>query len=276
MSADVQEQPFANLLADSYLFTLEKLGINSKDETMISVVPMGVIRDVLPENQEITVTNVYDVLSLGRGNDGVSGYPLICMYLTGKEIKVAAEIDASISKLMSGAQLFISGISYEINPNRLILNRVTDVQIMDFEGNTSEIEDDTLYPVVMDLYSGRMIGSVTNLSYGLISIKPKNANGEPISDLEELIITYNGKEIKAWTAVANYLESFSEEGIIPQKYSRIQGRKSIVDDDSLGAILRKPNALIVKIGAIILGILVSLVILIVIIIKSIKKYNLWL
>lgn len=35
------------------------------------------------------------------GKDGVAGYPLINAYLTGKELKLVAEVDASISDFMT-------------------------------------------------------------------------------------------------------------------------------------------------------------------------------
>ena len=44
---------------------------------------------------DITVEDVFNSFSLGIGKDGVAGYPLISAYLTGKELKLAAEVDAS-------------------------------------------------------------------------------------------------------------------------------------------------------------------------------------
>lgn len=57
------------------------------------------------------------------------------VYLTGQELKVAAEVDASISPLMGGTELFPSGGGWQYNPTRLILNRVTDVWVNDIDGN---------------------------------------------------------------------------------------------------------------------------------------------
>ena len=42
------------------------------------------------------------------------------------------------------------------------------------EGNREEIEDDKLYHVVTDLYTGQMLGAVMDTSYGLLSITPKD------------------------------------------------------------------------------------------------------
>ena len=39
---------------------------------------------------------------------------------------------------------------------------------------------------------------------------PKYADGTPIEDFEDVIITENGKELKAWDAIARYMESFED------------------------------------------------------------------
>lgn len=111
------------------------------------------------------------------------GYPLISVYLTGKELKTAAEIDASVSDFMTTARLYSSGLNFTYNPNRMILNKVTDVYLDDGNGGRIELEDDKLYRVVADLYSGQMLSAVTDMSYGLLSLVPKYADGTPIEDL---------------------------------------------------------------------------------------------
>lgn len=52
----------------------------------------------------------------------------------------------------------------------MILNKVTDCYLTGKDGEREEIQDDKLYHVVTDLYTGRMLGSVLDKSYGLISI----------------------------------------------------------------------------------------------------------
>lgn len=47
----------------------------------------------------------FDVLSMGVGEDGTSGFPLVAVYLTGKELKAAMEVDASVTPIMPAAQL---------------------------------------------------------------------------------------------------------------------------------------------------------------------------
>ena len=98
---------------------------------------------------------------------------------------------------MTTARLYSSGLNFTYNPNRMILNKVTDVYLDDGNGGRIELEDDKLYRVVADLYSGQMLSAVTDMSYGLLSLVPKYADGTPIEDFEDVIITENGKELKS-------------------------------------------------------------------------------
>ena len=157
----------------------------------VAIVPSGCVRDTFATGP-ITVEDVFNAYSLGIGPDGVPGYPLIEMYLTGEELKTGAEIDASISDFMPSARLYLSGFHFSYNPHRLLLNKVTDCYMTDENGSRTEIEDDRLYRVVCDLYSGQMLGAVTDISYGLLSVVPKFADGTPIENIEDAVITVNG------------------------------------------------------------------------------------
>ena len=54
------------------------------------------------------------------------------------------------------------------------------------DGQRVELQDDKLYRIVADLYSGQMLSAVTDMSYGILSIVPKYADGTPIEDFEFL------------------------------------------------------------------------------------------
>ncbi len=272
ISDHLQENGYTNLLADSYRDTLNRLPEFAEDPVDVAVIPSGVIRDVFAEKSDVTVSDVFNAFSLGIGPDGVPGYPLVGIYLTGEELRTAAEVDASISPLMPTAQLFMSGLNYTFNPNRLILNRVTAVSLCDAEGMISELEDEKLYRVVADLYSGQMLGAVKDQSYGILSIVPKDKDGNPVEDLEEHIIYDNGQEVKAWAAIARYVESMGESGgEISEYYSQAQGRKVIDDDASVGAFLKNPNKIALAMVGILVGVIAVLVLLIIVIVKLVKR-----
>jgi len=233
-------------MADAYI---HEIG----EEVDVAIVPAGMVRDSFIEGN-ITVEQVYNAFSLGIGADGVPGCPLVKTYLTGEELKIVAEIDGSISDLLSYARLYTSGMHFTYNPNRLILNKVTDCYLVK-NGERIEIQDDKLYCVISDLSSAQMLGSVTDMSYGLLKIVPKFKDGTPVEDYDDLIVTRNGKEVKAWVAMANYIDSFADEdgdgiGNVPDEYAEEQGRKVVHDSKNLLHLINHPN----KYAMLILGI----------------------
>ena len=221
--------------------------------------------------------DVFNAYSLGIGADGIPGYPLISIYLTGAELKTGAEIDASVSDFMGAARLYLCGFHFTYNPHRILLNKVTDCYLTQEAGGRTEIQDDKLYHIVCDLYSGQMLGAVTDVSYGILSVQPKFADGTPIENIEDAIITTaDGKEIKAWAAIAGYLESFQDtdgDGIpnMPQAYASPQGRKVVEDSRSLGDLLKNLNKYAVIIIAAAILLLALVILLLILIIKLVRK-----
>lgn len=263
------ESTLGNLISDAYMHAVKKAEGDNYQPVTATVVPSGTIRNTFVKG-DITVADVFNVSSLGIGPDKVSGYPLISVYLTGKELKTVAEVDASIAPIMSVAQLYMSGLNYTFNPNRLIFNKVTDIKIERPNGSLEDIEDDKLYRVVAGLYTAQMLSIVGDQSFGLLSIVPKNKDGDPITDFEAEIVYDNGQEVKEWLAIAEYLKSFEkEEGVaqVPEYYRTTQGRKVIDNNKNLFARLKNPN----KIALILYGFIITLVFLIFIIIRIIKR-----
>lgn len=246
----LEEDPLGSIIADSYVYAVQKAEGDQYEKVYVTISPSGAVRDTFQQGS-ITVSDVFNVSSLGIGADRIPGYPLVSVYLTGKEIKTAAEIDASISPIMTSAQLYPSGLRWTYNPHRMLLNKVTDAEFVTnvpyTEGKeTEEIEDDRLYRVVAGLYSAQMLGAVEDSSMGLLKIVPKDKNGQAIEDFEQHIIhDQNGSEVKEWYALASYLESFepNEEGIseIPSYYGEAEGRKQREDSRHPADILKNPN-----------------------------------
>ncbi len=251
---ELREDTLGSLIADSYVYAVKKAEGADYVPVDLAVVASGVVRDSFQKG-EITVSDAFNVSALGIGPDRITGYPLVGVYLTGKELKTVAEIDASISPIMTYAQIYPSGMSWTFNPNRLILNRVTGTGMTGdtvgeeeafIQDNLTEIEDDKLYRVVSGLYSAQMLGAVEDKSKGILKLTPKNAEGEVITDFEDYIIRDGeGYELKEWYALAGYLESFTknEKGIsqIPVRYSEEEGRKVIHDSAGLAEVLGNPN-----------------------------------
>ena len=281
MGTEHKELNLGDIMADAYVYAVENSEYYDGDPVDVAVVPSGTVRDTYTKG-DITVEDVYNSFSLGIGKDGVAGYPLINAYLTGKELKLVAEVDASISDFMTTARLYCSGLNFTYNPHRMILNKVTDCYLTRADGERTEIEDDKLYHVVTDLYTGQMLGSVMKMSYGLLSLEPKDKDGNPIENLEDHVVMEGNKELKAWDAIARYMQSFDDadgDGIanVSEYYATTHDRKVVDDSKNILDLVKKPNkftAIIACIGLIIIIIIVLIINLIRRIVrKSRKKKN---
>lgn len=266
------EDSLGNLIADSYIYGVKKAEGGDYETVDVAVAPSGVIRGSFDKGS-ITAADAFNALSLGTGKDGIAGYPLVSVYLTGKELKLAAEIDISVSELMQPARLYISGMKYTYNPHRLILNRAYDVRLVTADGSEEELENDRLYRVVADLYSAQMLGTVNSLSYGLLSVVPKDKEGNEITDYEDHIIcSKDGSELKEWYALASYIDSFADNKI-PERYAAPEGRKVLVDSRSPIAFLKSPNRffwMIIAAAALILAVIALIIVLVVKLVRRIR------
>lgn len=271
MGTKHEELNLGDIISDAYVYAVENSDNYDGDPVDVAVVPSGTVRDTYAKG-EITVESVYNSFSLGIGKDGLAGYPLISAYLTGKELKLVAEIDASISDFMTIARLYCSGLNFTFNPHRMILNKVTDCYLTGQDGKREEIQDDKLYHVVTDLYTGQMLGSVMDISYGLLSIIPKDKEGNPIEDLEEYAIMEENQELKAWVAIARYMQSFDDtdgDGIanVSEYYATTHGRKVVENSRNLVQLLKNPN----KFFMLMIGIVTVAVLIVLLLVFFIRK-----
>lgn len=221
-ATEQREDTLGNLVADSYIYAVQQAEGDDYVPVDFAVVASGVIRGSFAAG-EITTSDAFNVSSLGSGADGTPGYPLISVWITGKELKDAFEVDASVTPIMSAAQLYGSGMTWTWNPHRIIFNKVNSCAQVLPDGTTVPLENDRLYRVVTGLYSGQMLGTVNSQSFGILTITPKDANGNVITNFEDHII-YNpdGSEVKEWYALASYLQSM---GTVDARYSAPEGRK---------------------------------------------------
>ena len=268
--SDVQEgNSLGELVADGMLWSALNVATDVPEVPTIAVTADGVLRAPLYEG-DITVSDAFDVLSMGVGADGTSGFPLVAVYLTGKELKAAAEVDASIPPIMTGAQLYFSGLKYKFNTHRMFFNRIYEVRLQEapfVNGFTAtgleKIDDDATYRVVTDMYIAQMLGAAKSKSFGLLSLEPKMADGTPVQDLNSCILyDKNGNELKAWYALASYLTTFGDQGISTW-YLQPDGRKTVSRSWNPITLIRSPNL----IGIIALAVLVLIVVIFVLLIR---------
>lgn len=273
-SAVQENNGLGTLVSDAFLWADCTLNAAYADSPhTVSVTADGVLRASLPAG-DLTVAMAFDVLPMGVGEDGTSGFPLVAVYLTGKELKAAMEVDASVTPIMPAAQLYMSGAKYAFNTKRMFFNRVYDAALTDVTfdesgtGNAYEIDDNALYRVVTGMYSAQMLGTVKSKSMGLLSLEPKQANGTPVTDFADCILyDANGNELKEWYALAAYLEQFGEDGL-PDRYAApANGCKQVSDSFAPGQLLAGWNG----ITWVVLGIVLLILALIFLLIRSLRR-----
>lgn len=228
-----RESGLGDLVTDAYRRAVRKAEAGRPDAPMIVVHPWGHLRDTLLPGP-ITVDDVYRVLSLGIGPDGRPGYPLVSIWLTGREIRRLFEVETTIAPGKEDAHLQIAGASIRFNPKRVPFDRVTRVEIEDVRGAMRPLEPARLYRVVANLYMARMIEYVSRASYGILKLESKDATGRLRSDFENLIIDADPavagvQEIKEWAALVEFLRALpdtSGNGLpdVPSSYASPAGR----------------------------------------------------
>ena len=227
------ETGIGDMITDAYRYAIEKAEGPGYEHVNVVVEPLGHIRSTLLKGK-ITVADLFRVLSLGLGQDGTPGYPLLAAYLTGRELKKLLEVETTVASIKINAHLQLSGVKCTFNPRRIPFDRVTSVSVMERDRSYRPLDPDRLYRVGMNYYTAIMVDYVGQVSHGLLVLTPKDREGRPFKNLRDAILpagSFNPdvREIKEWAAVAAYMRSFPDtdgNGVpdIPARYRTPEGR----------------------------------------------------
>lgn len=257
------ESTLGNVFSDAYRkAAAEALGHNVD----VALTASGVIRESIPVG-DVSVSDIFNAASLGVGTEG----ELVEVWLTGKDLKTALEVDASVYPLMNSAQLFYSGVEYSFNTNRMIFNKVDYAMLRRDDGSLEPIQDDQLYCITCGMYMAQMLGNVEKTSMGLLSLTPRDADGNPLDTsrlAEHVIRRDDGMPVKEWYAIASYLKSMGEE--MDPQYAQTDGRKVVYSSWNPVELLSNANVY-TWILLLVLVVLVSVTVLIVRLIRKRKN-----
>jgi len=226
------ETGMGDLITDAFRHAVHQAEGSPSAFVHMAIQPLGNIRDRLLRGP-VRVEDVFRVLSLGLGPDGMPGYPLMSVYLNGSEVKRMLEVETTISGIKRDAHLQVSGVRFRYNPHRLPFDRVTEILVESPDGAWQAPVADRLYRIVLNSYTAQMVDYVSRVSHGLLVMTPKRADGSQMKDWKEGIVYERGArgsgEIKEWIALVRYLERFSDEdgdGVpdIPLRYPKPEGR----------------------------------------------------
>lgn len=261
------ESTLGNVFSDAYQWAVEQATGLDVD---VALTASGVIRESIPIG-DVTVSDIFNAASLGVGTEG----ELLAVYLTGADLKNVLEVDASVYPLMHSAQLFLSGIEYSFNTNRMIFNKVDYARLQANDGTLAEIQDEQLYLVTCGMYIGQMLGSVKETSFGLLSITPRDADGNPIEtkDLVNYVVhDANGNPVKEWYAIASYLDQMGDT--MDARYAAPDGRKVVYSSWNPVNLLRGANKFTYILLAVVLVLIALIAPLVRAIVRRVKRKRL--
>jgi len=183
--------------------------------------PDGIIRDDIFKGKSgvQSFSDIFRLSPLGIGElDEEIGYPIIKIYVNGKEIKQILEV-LQLAYIVKGSTYHprFSGIEFDYNPYRIPLDRIMEARIKKADG-TIEIVDfndeKRLYSIGMTSYIGKFFWVVPEVSMGLFKLVPKDAQGHPIEDIKNAIVFQPGKpghEYKSWLALYDYIQKLPKD-----------------------------------------------------------------
>lgn len=187
------------------------------DGTDIAMFAAGMVRDnILPGmHGKQSVSDIFRVAALGRSKDGIPGYPLCRVYVTGKELKGIMEILYLAKNKRADNYIYYGGLKATFNPKKGLLKKITSISVGNDKRGYVPVDwssqNKKLYSITGDTYLMQSVGLIRKLSHGLVKVKLKDRDGKPISSLEQVIIDSDPskegiQEIKEWLALIWYLQ----------------------------------------------------------------------
>jgi 2',3'-cyclic-nucleotide 2'-phosphodiesterase (5'-nucleotidase family) len=214
-----------NLVTDAYRYAITQTeGGQRHIDTAVDM--LGCIRSSLCKG-DIRISDVCRTVSLRPEGYDYFGNTLLVAYLTGHDLKNLLEIETSIAPKKKEALLSVSGLRFRYNPNRLIFDRVTSIEIEGVDHQFHEIDSKRLYSVAISSYLADLIGLIEKQTLGILTITLRDKNGNPVDNKKQIMVIRNGEPLREWIALAEYLSSFpASEGkpTIPEKYATSEGR----------------------------------------------------
>ena len=212
---DIKNSNLGPLVADAIHSYINN---HSKSGTNVSMVAVGVIRDkIVPGFQ--TAPDIFRIMSMGQGNDAVPGYQLARVYVTGKELKSTLEILQVAYKSTPAYYCYYSGLRAEFDPEKGMLRKIKKIDIISPQGAVKQVnfsrKEKELYSITANSYMLEFVSIIKKMSFGLINVVPKDAYGNPITDMKTAVIDLDEnrdgiQEGKEWLALVEYLTSMKD------------------------------------------------------------------
>ena len=229
---DMEKENFAlaDFIADAYR---SSYAFREDDEvrTVISITNGQSINNALYRG-DISINDVFSLVSSQIGDDDLAGLSLVRVYLSGADLRKICELDASSLKDDKDRRLFFGGLKYDYNENRPLWNRVEEVYVLVTTDYYIPIDNKTMYPVVMNTKVYNSLNEEITNSEDNLSWSPIGIRGEEFPELRTVLLRNNdGTLIKEWSSIASYIRKGERD---------ITGRY-IIDSRYSGPVQKKKN-----------------------------------
>ena len=237
-----EESTLGNFVTDAFRYTLNQYAPDAPFAAAFE--SQGVIRDdfLAGASGVEAFSDVFRVMPLGVGTDGVPGYGLVSFYVTPRDMKSTCEILGSIVPI-EGCDFWVepSGLRCHLDMGRPFGNTARRVDLLvDGEWVALDLSDnETLYRVAVDSYVASLMNILGGLTFDTVVISPKLADGTVVSDTTTLIFdkdpdTEGVQEVKLWEALVTYAASFPDtdgDGVpeLGDAYGTPEGRIIFID-----------------------------------------------
>ncbi len=182
----------------------------------------GTIRDdmIKGRNGVQAVSDLFRIAPLGIGQyDDAPGYPLVKVYVSGKELKNILEVLLLAYQLRESDSYYprVSGLKFSYNPYRVPFDRVSRIELGDAVQGYRELDlnDPHLYSIGTSSYVGGFTWLIADITKGLLEVVPKDAQGKPLAEIKAAVIdidpqTPGVQEYKEWQGLLDHIRSLPD------------------------------------------------------------------
>jgi 5'-nucleotidase / UDP-sugar diphosphatase len=224
------ESNLGPLLANSIYSYLNK---SLSDPVDAAFVASGVIRNniELGNTGKQNISDIFNVVPMGMGQNNMPGMPLGRMYVTAHELKSVLELILAVYPSKPNYFLFFSGLRITMDPHKRLFRKISKMEFKQPNGEYRTVSinknDTSLYSIAANQFMLGFIGGLKKMSKGIVNVVPKNKNGDPIQFLDYLVDMDESvegvQEGKEWIALLEYIRSFPDRngnGIpdVPEAY----------------------------------------------------------
>ncbi|MCX6223282.1 MAG: metallophosphoesterase, partial [Bacteroidia bacterium] len=220
-SFDVRFDEYNNLetstlgpfLADALYYYARQIDRNPTDVTLVTA---GMVWDEILTGKtgKQLPADLFRILPLGMGvKDGSYGYSMSKIYVTGRELKNILDVMLLAKNMSPDYYGYWSGVRYKINPLRLPLDRVYQIELGNDKDGYHKIklnkDKSKLYGMVTNAYVMEFFGIIKSMTKGILKVVPKFADGTPIPDFKLALIDRDPnlpgiQEAKEWAGLLTY------------------------------------------------------------------------